>query len=542
MALLGCLAMSACESKSDQQLAEETPPLEGPRLVLLLVVDQLGADQLDRIEPFLTGGFRLLLDRGVSFTEAHHAHALTETGPGHATLATGQYPRHHGIVSNWWIEEGSFESQWAIDDDTYDESPRELETPALGDWIKEMYSQSKVFAASGKDRAAILMGGLNADGAFWFDVDIGGFETSEYYDEPEWLQSFNGERRLDEHFGDLWEPILLAPEAIEQLQLERLEMGPLLPGFPHAVGQPRPASDDGFYSALRDSPWWDDYLGQFGQFIIEAEDLGGDSYPDLLALSFSALDYVGHDYGPQSREYVDVVLRLDQTLSRLLEFVDQRVGLENTVIGLSADHGVVDVPELRQRRGLEGARIDWQTVHCIQQVGLELAEIHGVDTWLVSGPRLAPELSESTGRAREDLERETADRLEECLHVAAVWTSTELAQQVDETAGKQWLFANSYYPERSPDFLIQFDEYFMSATMLTTTHGSAYPYDTRVPLVFAGSNIGAGSLEASVYTVDMAPTLAAQLGLSHRPAVDGRDLTPLLVAAGHPEVTAFASN
>ena len=534
--------MGACESKPAQEVVEEVPPAEGPRLVLLLVVDQFGADQLDRIGPLFTGGFRYLLDHGVSFTEAHHAHALTETGPGHATLATGQYPRHHGIVSNWWIEEGSFESRWAIDDDTYDESPLELEAPALGDWIKESYPQSKVFSASGKDRAAILMGGLKADGAFWFDVDIGGFETSEYYNEPRWLEGFNGQRRLNEYFGQLWEPVQLAPEAIEQLQLETLDMGPLLPGFPHAIGRPRSAPDDGFYSGLRDSPWWDEYLGQFGQFIIEAEDLGGDAYPDLLALSFSALDYVGHDYGPHSREYVDVLLRLDQTLARLLEFVDERVGLENTVIGLSADHGVVDVPELRQSRGLEGARIGWQTIVCIEQVGLELAELHDVDSWLVAGPRLAPGLSQRTGLSRAELELETVRQLEQCPFVSAVWTSTELLQQVDESERERWLFANCYYPERSPDFLIQFDEYFMPAPTLTTTHGSVYPYDTRVPLVLTAPNIGVGSVDSRVYTVDMAPTLAALLGLPHWPEVDGRNLTPLLAAAGQPEADAAAAN
>jgi arylsulfatase A-like enzyme len=417
-----------------------------------------------------------------------------------------------------------------------------LEASALGDWIKDSYPQAKVFSASGKDRAAILMGGHKADGAFWFDVDIGGFETSEYYNEPQWLESFNGQRRLNEFFGQLWEPLPLAPEAIEQLQLESLDLGPLLPGFPHAIGRPRAAPDDGFYNGLRDSPWWDDYLGQFGQFIIEAEDLGSDADPDMLALSFSALDYVGHDYGSHSREYVDVLLRLDQTLARLLEFIDERVGLENTVIGLSADHGVVGVPELRQRRGLEGTRIGWQTILCIEQVGLELAAHHGVDSWLVTGPRLAPDLSESTGRPREDLERETADRLEECPHVAAVWTSTTLVQQVDESEPKRWQFANSYYPERSADFLIQFDEYFMPAPTLTTTHGSAYSYDTRVPLVLTAPNIGVGSVDSRVHTVDMAPTLAALLGLSHRPEVDGHDLSPLLPIAGQFGATAVASN
>ena len=502
----------------------ELPPEGTPKLVLLLVVDQFSADDLERIAPLFTGGFRTLLDRGVIFTQAHHAHALTETAPGHATLATGSFPRHHGIVSNRWIEEGHLVSQYAIDDDLYDESPRELERRTLGDWIKASYPESKVFSASGKDRAAILMGGIEADGAFWYDEEIGGYETSEYYAEPEWLDRFNDQKLLDVRFGQVWEPLPLAAEAIEELQLQKLEFGPLLKELPLSFGPPRPAPDESFYSAVRDSPWWNEYLAQFAQFVIEAEGLGTDGNPDLLALSFSASDYVGHDHGPNSREYIDVLLRLDLALGDLLDFIDERVGLENTLIGLSADHGVVPVPEVRHDQGLAGQRVGSETVVCLQQVGEQLAIKYGVDKWLVPGPRLFPGLIELTGRPRPELEEETAALLEQCPAVEAIWAGSELLQEVDKSDYARWLYANSYYPERSPDFLIQFEKYAMPSVGLVTTHGSAYDYDTHVPLIVLAPGLESETLDIPARTVDLAPTLANLLGIPVPDEVDGRPL------------------
>ena len=528
LALTAGLALFACQpgavEEESREASVELPPEGTPRLVLLLVVDQFSADDLERIAPLFTGGFRTLLDRGVIFTQAHHAHALTETAPGHATLATGSFPRHHGIVSNRWIEEGHLVSQYAIDDDLYDESPRELERRTLGDWIKASYPESKVFSASGKDRAAILMGGMEADGAFWYDEEIGGYETSEYYAEPEWLDRFNDQKLLDVRFGQVWEPLPLAAEAIEELQLQKLEFGPLLKELPLSFGPPRPAPDESFYSAVRDSPWWNEYLAQFAQFVIEAEGLGTDGNPDLLALSFSASDYVGHDHGPNSREYIDVLLRLDLALGDLLDFTDERVGLENTLIGLSADHGVVPVPEVRHDQGLAGQRVGSETVVCLQQVGEQLAIKYGVDKWLVPGPRLVPGLIELTGRPRPELEEETAALLEQCPAVEAIWVGSELLQEVDKSDYARWLYANSYYPERSPDFLIQFEKYAMPSVGLATTHGSAYDYDTHVPLIVLAPGLEPETLDIPARTVDLAPTLANLLGIPVPDEVDGRPL------------------
>jgi predicted AlkP superfamily pyrophosphatase or phosphodiesterase len=491
------------------------------------VIDQLGADELDRLEPVLTGGLRHLLERGVSFSDAHHAHALTETAPGHATLATGRHPRSHGIVTNWWLEQENPEKHWAVDDEEYEESPRQLLASTLGDWLKAYDPWSKSFAASGKDRAAITLAGRQADAAFWYQRETGRFRTSGYYGQPEWLASFNDRELAQGYLGEAWRPLPLSAEQIEQIGIEPLALGPLWTGFPHVIGRPRVAVDEDFYTALLDSPWQDSYLTEFARFLIAAEELGADGHPDLLALSYSAPDYVGHDYGPHSREYTDVVLRLDRRLRELLDSVEEQVGLAHTVIALSADHGVVPVPEVRQAAGLPGRRVDADLILCLQGAGRRLAEEYGVERWFLTGGKLAPELGERTGRTADELEDATARRLEECPGVAKVWSRGVLAEQGAAGDRERWLFANSYHPERSPDFLIQFEEFLMPSVSLVTTHGSPYAYDTRVPVVFLAPGLEAARHGQPIRTVDVAPTLAALAGVPYPSDLDGRDLALL---------------
>jgi predicted AlkP superfamily pyrophosphatase or phosphodiesterase len=503
--------------------ASDAVSADDVRLILLLVVDQLGAEQLERIAPLLTGGLHRLLDEGVSFSEAQHAHALTETAPGHATLASGRHPRHHGIVSNSWVEPGGRKKTYSVDDAEHDESPRSLRTSTLGDWVKESNADSKVFAASRKDRAAILLGGRGADGAFWYDDETGYFETSGYYGEPPpgWLLEFNARNLIDAYYGKAWEPLPLDQEALREAAIEPMDFGILRSGFPHLYGALQPAPSESFYYHLIDSPWLDDYLVQFAKHLIAAEGLGGDSATDVLGLSFSALDSVGHDYGPDSREYLDVVLRLDRGLDALLEFIDERVGLQRVVIGFSADHGVVQLPEIRQRRGLAGARVGPEDLACVQGVGSRMAERYGVEPWLLPGSYLNPAAVEQKDRPRRGLELETARLLEQCPAVERVWVRSDLEAAQAEQGSEQWLFANSFFPQRSPDFLIRFQEQFVPSVSLTTTHGSSYRYDTWVPLVFWADGLEAAVVDTPVRSVDFAPTLAALAGITAPSDLDG---------------------
>ena len=214
-ALLGCLVLMSCGSIGAEASAIEpantsavSPQTDGAaRLILLIAVDQFGSSEFERLEPFFTGGFRTLIDRGVVFPRARHEHARTETGPGHATISTGRYPQHHGAVSNWWVEDGEPNLLWVSDDREHSKSPRRLEASTIGDWLKQRHPGGKVFSAAGKARAAILLGGRKADAAFWYEEEEGHFETSIYYEEPDWFTTFSEDRWLDRFQGELWEPL-----------------------------------------------------------------------------------------------------------------------------------------------------------------------------------------------------------------------------------------------------------------------------------------------------------------------------------------------
>ena len=535
-----------------------------PRLVLFLVIDQGGADVLQRYRPLFDGGLARLMDEGVQFTDTHQAHAITETAPGHATLASGRYPSHHGIIGNDWIDPESGDDVYAVEDSEYGVSPAELATDTLGDWLRAAAPDARVFTASGKDRAAILLGGHGADAAYWYSRSTGRFVTSGYYDrsdrEPEgeetppWLERFDEEQAPVEWFGTLWQPLPEVAAAQDDLGLERVDLGAMNPvqSFPHALGDLSLAPDEAYFRDLYGTPFADVYLERFVEALIDGEGLGEDATPDLLAVSFSALDSVGHWYGPESPELVDTLVRLDQTLGRLLDAVDRRVGLDRTLVVLSADHGVLDVPELLAARGEDAARLSDRDVACFHRVDAALDARWGEADWFRPGPFLNRDAVDAllasgadgvTGRAA--IEEVVRHELEACPHVERVWTRSELEALGDSpgpAAGASSLprlYAHAFFPARSPDFLIRFAAEFLPVSLpLATSHGSPYPYDTHVPWVTrlpgapadAGARARAGAttdrarvIDTYAETVDVAPTVAALLGIPTPADVDGTD-------------------
>lgn len=525
----------ACAETRDAGTASSSqgsaPRAGTPRLVVMVIVDQLGRAEFERLAGSFAGGFKVLLDRGVYFSATEHAHATTETAPGHATLASGASPRAHGIVANWWVEEPGLPGiRWAIDDEEFDESPRQLQVSTLGDWMKERFPAAKTFGVSGKDRAAILLAGHSANGAFWFDGETGGFTSSAYYPGSPSLIRFNERRAAERFYGSAWEPLPLEAAVAESLGVRPLELGPLHPRFPHVPGRPQSAPVEDFFADLRYTPWLDELVAELGGFLITAEQLGQDEIPDLLALSFSAPDFVGHRFGPNSREYVDVLLRLDRTIGQLLDLIDERIGLQHTVVALSSDHGVVPVPEVRQALAQPGSRMSGDTVLCLQRVGSELAREHGIDRWLISGPFLAPESLQQTGLSRRELEAITAQRMDQCPGVTRVWTRGELMDAESGSIEEQ-LFAASFHPARSADFVIQFEEFLMTSRTAATTHGTVYAYDRQVPLLLTVPDVVPRNIARPTRSLDLAPTLAALIGVAVPPSVEGMDLSRLFLDA-----------
>ncbi len=506
-----------------------------PRLIVLVVVDQMRADYLERFRPLWRHGMARLLEEGVVFTEARHDHAVTTTAPGHATLSTGLTPHHHGIVNNSFWDETERDRVAAVDDEKYDLSPRRLLGSTLGGWMKGADRRSKVFTASVKDRGAIFLGGREADGAYWFDAEEGGFLSSSYYPEgrADWLEAFNDRGLPAAELTRLW----TAPElpagapSLADLGIEELDRGVFPHRFPHLAGGVIFAPTEEFYDDLSDTPFGDRLLVDFALTLVDAEDLGADSSPDLLGLSFSALDIVGHAYGPNSPEIVSALLTFDEALGRLLDALEAKVGRENLLVTLSADHGVVPLPEYQQGHGLPGRRVDVEDLLCLRRAAEALEGELGTK---VLNPYGSFEPAARDRVLEEVLEAAVRRRLESCPGVVRVWTEGELGSGRADADLFGRLYARSWHPRRGPDVFIQYEEGFLATRGESTSHGVPYDYDRRVPWILRAPGLRPARRGEAASTVDVAPTVAGLVGIAVPPDRDGVDRSRALRPDGAP--------
>lgn len=537
-ALLICLITSPLLATSSEKGAESDP-----RLVLVIAVDQFRADYLDRFAPLFEGGLKTLRERGTVFTDAHQHHSVTATGPGHASVSTGFYPAHSGIVGNQWYEKNGSVRMYCVEDEASSllssdgvtgsrsagRSPRNLLVSGLPGWMKRADEKSRIFGASRKDRASILMAGKEADGAFWYDSGSGEFISSRYYFDqlPEWLKEFNQQNIPARYFGKLWTPREVASDLKAEMGIELADFGWFPATFPHAIGSAAPTPNSGFYSSFGATPYMDLYLAELVKALIAGEGLGADSSADYLGVSFSACDSVGHTYGPNSPEILDLVLHLDLVLGELFEFVDREVGMEGVWIVLTADHGVMELPEYMQAKHGKGHRMDANDIRCIQNRGKDFLIRYGAEEeWFLNGFYLNYEAIGRNNLLRTAVEDSAAELLEECDFIQKIWTRSELRVPAEEYF--HTLFRNSFHHLRSPDLMVQTPEYYLSSQGRGTSHGSPYRYDTHVPIVFMLPGGGASRVTERVETVDIAPTIADLLDLEVTEEPDGRSLRELL--------------
>lgn len=540
--ILSASAITLAETRSGSEPKDT-------RLLLFMALDQARYDYLVRFRPAFTGGLKAILDRGVAFSDAHHDHAMTTTAAGHTTLASGSYPGHSGIIANEWFDRStkkrmysfrdSYEpllrprSATATSDSTSSSSgrsPRNLLRTTLGDWLKETSPESKVFSISGKDRAAIPMGGKNADAAYWYDGRTGQLITSHYYmkEYPSYIEQFHERKIADSYFGKAWQPLPVEPEMYEKLGIKPLDRGVFKWSLPHPLGGAAFTPTSSFYNAFYDSPFMDAYLIEMAKTIFVNESLGADSHLDILALGFSALDLVGHDYGPNSPEVLDVLLRLDRNLGDLFEAVDTAIGMKHVVIALSGDHGVMTVPEYRQAENADAKRFATADVACFQQAESKLDGRFGEEDWLLRGLYLDYEAIGKRNLRRQDVEDALAEILSKCPSVEKVWTRTELESKAPSSDSFRDKYLHSFHAERSPDLFVQLEKYHLSRLFDGTTHGSPYDYDSHVPMILVVPGIEPREIAQRVQTVDLAPTLAALLGIPTPDDIDGIDRSELV--------------
>jgi predicted AlkP superfamily pyrophosphatase or phosphodiesterase len=531
---------------------------EPPRLVVQITVDQLRGDLPRRYaDRFGEGGFRYLLEQGTWYTAAHYRHANTETAPGHATLGTGADPAVHGIVSNDWIDGRSGAFVYNTEDDRHHligeepkahqgVSPRNLLSSTFADeLVLHTAGGSRVFSISAKDRGAILPGG-HAGKAFWFSRGSGTFVTSTYYYDayPAWAAAFNAAKPVDRFAGKSW--TLLRDRSTYRYrdaddQPWEVDLKPFGRTFPHSLGEGRYLP---LFVSL--SPMVDELTLEFAKAAIENEGLGGGSDTDFLAVSFSATDYAGHLFGPGSLESEDTILRLDRVLADLFAFVDEKVGLAHTLIVLSADHGGVEAPEQAEAIGIEAGRMPLGFFRGPNPVASALEERFGRSD-LILGPShpylyLDVEAIAAAGLDQDEVERFVVDEVAKLPAITRAFSRGDLAADSNARAVATDALLDaarrSFHPERSGHVhLVQPPYWFMHSTQeaekmglpsLAAIHGSPWAYDQHVPIVFAGHRVPARKVGRSVGPHEIAPTLAAYLGVKPPSGSDGTLLFEVL--------------
>ncbi len=507
------------------------PPPAPPeiRLVLLIAVDQFRYDYLTRFRGEFTSGFARLLTQGAVFTDANLEHYPTVTAIGHATMLSGATPSVSGIIGNDWFDRETGTQVQSITDttvkpigapDAATASPRRLLVSTVGDELKLSSAAPKgsdtsprVIGMSLKDRSAVMPAGRGADAAYWLDTKSGAFVSSTYYmpDVPAWVKAFNDRHLADKHLGQVWTP--LSPPAVSLKQL------------PKELGTP-------FYEAVFGSPFGNELLLEFATNALTHERMGQRGVTDLMSVSFSSNDSIGHTFGPESPQVRDITIRTDRVIGQLLDRVDKAVGLQHTLIALTADHGVAPLPENLAARSMPGGRIDNKDLFGAIQKGLEAK--YGPGEWLASTAGSSPYLNYVLIAEKklnpEEVRRVAADAALAVPHVTRVYTRDQLLRGDvgDDRIGRR--VVRGFNVQRSGDLEIILEPFWMRATS-GTTHGTPYNYDAHIPLVIMGPPIKAGVYSDPVALNDLAPTLARLLNVQTPSGSSGRVLTEAIKPA-----------
>ena len=513
-----------------------------PKLVVMISIDQMRFDYLTRFPRLYKGGLRTLLDRGAIFSHANYRHASSETGPGHSVLLSGRHPSHSGIVANEWWDSYLKKAVNVVDDPLQlplggagrSASPVNALSFTVGDVLKVNDPQSRVVGVSLKDRSAILMGGRRADAAYWYETAGGNFITSTYYTStaPAWLVKWNSQRLPDQYAGKKWTRLLPDESAYTQYagadaidgEWDRKDIV-----FPHAIrGNPPQVL---YYDDLRRTPFADELTLSVALEAMTEHHLGRDDHTDIFAIGFSATDVIGHTYGGDSQEMMDQLLRLDLVLGKLFKEIDDKVGLANTLIVLSADHGSLPLVENLRAKGIDARRASPDVLaNAVREAFTRrFPGVDGLIAYFATDIYLDDEVIARNRLARTTVEQTAIDALMSTGLVEKVYTQSDLMKIDDSTDPYLKLFQNAFFQPRSPHLSVLVKKYvYLNAQPGGTGHGTAHEYDRHIPIVFMGQGITPGTYDADCGPEDIAPTLAHILGLTYPREYDSRLLTEVL--------------
>jgi predicted AlkP superfamily pyrophosphatase or phosphodiesterase len=523
-------------------------PRPTPKLVVILVVDQMRADYVEKFGSHWTAGFRRLMSEGAWFREAAYPYLTTVTCAGHSSIVTGSLPATHGIIANSWFDRETGKALNCVADSdqslvTYGEpvkggtSTKNLRVPTLSDEMRaQMRVAPRVVTISLKDYTATTMAGRHAEAATWFSPSAHSWLTTTAFTKAPvpFIADFIKAHPIDADFGKTWTKLL--PESAYQYDDDAVgeNTETWTRTFPHVLkGKAGDKPDTDFYVQWDTSPYSDTYLGAMAEYAVDALKLGRGAGTDYLAVSFSALDIVGHAFGPRSHEIQDVLARLDLTLGSLLAHLDRTVGRGNYTLALTADHGVAPIPEQMTALGITAgrivnpdliARID-KALEPTLGPGKHVARIVYNDLYFVAGDWAKIQANPEAMRAVLDAVRATPG-------IARVFRGDQLADPSASSEDRLERAATwSYFAGRSGDLVLIPRPYWLyagsAAVAVGTGHGTAYDYDQHVPMFLLGQGIKPGQYLSAATPVDIAPTLAFLCGITLS-AADGRVLNEAL--------------
>ncbi len=547
--LLLSLFVFTCFAQSTSKLISTTD-LEAlfadrPKLVVGIVVDQMRYDYLTRFEDkYGEGGFNRLIKGGFNCKNNHFNYIPTYTGPGHASVYTGTTPKYHGIISNNWYDKVSKKSVYCSGDPSMQSigttghagqmSPHRMLASTFPDEVR-LFTQGrgKSIGISIKDRGAILPAGHSANSAYWYTGgDQGHMISSSYYMQelPEWVRDFNNSDAVEQYFKP-WTTLHDIDTYVESgSDVNAFEggfIGKQLATLPYDLKALAP--ENGNFDILRSTPYGNSIVADFAIAALDGERLGEDDITDVLAISFSSTDYVGHNFGVNSKEVQDTYLRLDKDIARLLNAFDAKVGTGNYTVFLTSDHGAVNVPAYLKSAKIPAGYLDNNKMK--QNFNFFLSKTYGTI-----------ELVESVSNNQVFLNHEKVKELKLDLKDVQEAIVNELMsyEQVEKAysaytmsttyfaEGIEHLLQNGYNQKRSGDVLVVHAPATISYSKTGSTHGSGLNYDTHVPLIFYGKGIKRGSTVKRTRIIDIAPTMSALLGISFPNSATGRPLEEVL--------------
>ncbi len=527
-----------------------------PKLVVVVVIDGLPQEQLLKSYDLLSpNGFRRLMDKGAWFSDAHQAHAFTVTAVGHAAILSGAYPYQTGIIANdWKSRDGQYIYNTAdsahkyldgtpttLDDGV---SPKLLQVSLLGDELRYANNNaSRTFSVSGKDRGSILMAGKTGT-AYMLSKKTGRFTSTTYYMEkhPSWWESYYAKKPQDQWFHQRWNLLLEDPKAYQRALSDGAPWAAVYNkmtskmGYMYGLGETAPGSI--YYGMLLAGPFGDEATADFSTALVQGESIGKNptGATDILTVSFSSHDYINHNFGPESIQSMDHLIRLDRTLAKFFDMIDAQVGRDNVLSVLTADHGFMNTPEYSTARGFDAGRIDPKDV---------LAKVNALAEKKFGIPNLAPQYMtggwtldyaaiDAKGLKREEVENFVAAATLEQPGIAFAFTRSQLERGQMPSTRIATLVQRAWHRQFAVDLVVIQKPFYYFQTKSNSpqavcSHGTPYSYDTNVPLMIQGGRwIKPGRYGQYAETVDIAPTLAQILNIRVPSASEGKVLTQVL--------------